>query len=63
MNNKKLKHLMESRMVQVKMSEADVLFWHAIATLGDGRKTLTKFLRKRISPVAMKILEERKEYH
>lgn len=63
MNQKELKKLMETRMVQVEMSEAEVLFWHAVATLGDGRHTLTKFFRKRITPVALKILEERKEYH
>ena len=63
LENKKLRELMESRMVQVEMSEAEVLILHAVATLGDGRNSMTKLLRKRISPVAMKILKERKEYH
>ena len=42
-----------------------MLILHAITVLGffgDGRKCLTKIMRRRISPVAMKILEERKEY-
>ena len=58
-----LKKLMESRLVQVEMSEADVLFIHAIATLSDGRDSLVKIMRKRITPVALKILEKREEYH
>lgn len=62
-NNKELKQLMDSRKVQVEMSEADVLILHAFATLSDGRDSLVKIVRKWISPVAMKILEERKEYN
>lgn len=63
MKNKELRALMESRKVQVEMSEADVLILHAFATLSDGRDSLVKIVRKWVSPVAMKILEERKEYN
>jgi len=62
-NNKELKRAMETRMVQVEMSEAEVLILHAVATMGDGRGTMIKLFRKRISPVALRILKERKEYH
>jgi len=60
-----LRKLMDERKVQVEFSEAEVLILHAVTILGffgDGRKRLTKIMRRRISPVAMKILEERKEY-
>ncbi len=60
---RELRKLMNSRMVQVPMSESDVLLLHALSVFSDGRRTLTKMIRKRISPVAMKILAERKEYH
>jgi len=62
MRAKDLKKLMETRMVTVEMSEAEVLMLHAMATLGDGRRALTKMVRRRITPVALKILEEREEY-
>lgn len=61
--NKELKALMESRMVNVPMSEAEVLILHAVAVLSDGRYALPKLLKKRFSPIALKILKERKEYH
>lgn len=60
-----LRKLMAERKVQVEFSEAEVLILHAVTVLGffgDGRNRLTKIMRRRISPVAMKILEERKEY-
>ena len=60
-----LRKLMDERKVQVEFSEAEVLILHAVAVVGffgDGRSRLTKIVRRRISPVAMKILEERKEY-
>jgi len=60
-----LRKLMDERKVQVEFSEAEVLILHAVAVVGffgDGRSRLTKIMRRRISPVAMKILEERKEY-
>jgi len=62
MRGRELKKLMESRMVSVELSEAEVLTLHALAVLGDGRELLTKLIRRRISPVAMRILQERKEY-
>jgi len=62
MKSKDLKKLMQSRIVTVQMSEAEVLILHALATLSDGRQALTKILRRRISPVALKVLEEREEY-
>lgn len=63
MSNRELLKLMRTRMVQVEMSEEDVLFLHAIATLSDGRNRIIKIYRKRITPVALKILEKREEYH
>lgn len=63
MKDKELLKLMESRMVNVEFSEAEVLFLHAIATLKDGRDRLVKMLRKRITPIALEILKKRKEYH
>lgn len=62
-SNKELKKLMESRMVQVEFSEAEVLILHAVATLSDGRGSMTKIFRKRITPIALQILKDRKEYH
>ena len=62
MSDKELKKLMDTRMENVPISHSEILLWHAIATLSDGRQSLTKFIRKRISPVALKILEEREEY-
>jgi len=61
--DRELKKLMESRMVQVKFSEAEVLILHAYAVFTDNRKSLSKLMKKRVSPIAMKILKERKEYH
>jgi len=65
LGNTGLRKLMYERRVQVEFSEAEVLILHATAVVGffgDGRSRLTKIMRRRISPVAMKILEERKEY-
>jgi len=63
MKDKELRKLMEERMVNIEFSEAEVLTLHAVAVLKDGREAMTKLLRKRITPVAMKILEQRKEYN
>jgi len=63
MKDKELRKLMEERIVKVEFSEAEVLTLHAVAVLKDGRDAMTKLLRKRISPVAMKILEQRKVHN
>jgi hypothetical protein len=60
--NKKLKDLMRERTEMVEMSHEDILMLHAIGVLSDGRDNIIKIYRKRISPVAMRILEEHEEY-
>jgi len=62
MKARDLVKLMESRMVTIEMSEADLLTLHAFAVLSDGRRVLTKIIHRTISPVALRILEEREEY-
>jgi hypothetical protein len=62
MKARELRKLMESRMVSVEFSEAEVLLLHGAATLADGRGPLTKLFRKRITPVALEILKKRPEY-
>lgn len=57
-----LKKLMQTRTVTVEMSEAEVLLIHTLSVFTDGRKTLTKIFRRRITPVALQILEQREEY-
>lgn len=58
-----LRKRMETRLIPVEFSEADVLFLHAVACLSDGRNRLIRLVRKRITPVALKLLEERREYN
>jgi len=53
---------MQTRTVTVEMSEAEVLLIHTLSVFTDGRKTLTKIFRRRITPVALQILEQREEY-
>lgn len=62
MRDSELKKLMESRMRSVEFSEAEILILHAVATIGTENRSMTKLLRKRITPIALKILEERPEY-
>jgi len=59
---RELRNLMNSRMVNVEMSEADVLLLHGMACLSDGRNSLIKIIRRTISPVALDILRKRPEY-
>ena len=61
--NKDLKKLMQARKVNIEFSEKEVLILPAVAVIGDGRQALIKLIRRRISPVALKILEKRKEYN
>lgn len=60
---KELRKLMESRMVSVELSEADVLNLHAMAVLSDGRGSLVKLIKRRITPIALDILKKRREYN
>jgi hypothetical protein len=53
----------ENAILKVAMSESDVLFIHGMNAFADHRQSLAKWIDKWVSPVAMKILEERKEYH
>lgn len=61
MKGKELKKWMDSTKVSVEMSISDILILHAIASLADGRGSLIKLLKRTVTPVAMKILEEHKE--
>jgi len=54
---------MQARKVNIEFSENEVLILPAVAVIGDGRQALIKLIRRRISPVALKILEKRKEYN
>lgn len=51
---------MEETMVNVPFSEAEVLTLQCAATLMDGRGALAKLLRKRVSPVALGLIEQHK---
>lgn len=42
-------------MVNVPFSEADVFRLHAMAVISDGRGSLVKLIRKRISPIALRL--------
>ena len=48
----------ENTMIDVPFSIADILILHAVLTLSDGRIGLTKLLKRRVTPVAMKLIEE-----
>ena len=61
MKEKELKKWMDKTIIPVEISVSTILILHAFATLSDGRGSLTKILRKWISPTAMKILKEHKE--
>lgn len=49
--------------LKVSMSEADVLFLHGASAFMDQRRCRAKWIRKWITPTALKILEVRKEYN
>lgn len=51
---------MGETMVNVPFSEAEVLTLQCAATLMDGRGALAKLLRKRITPVALGLIEQHK---
>ena len=55
--------LMDECAETVTMSHSEILLLHGLAALSDGRGWLTRIIRRRISPVALKILKEKKEYH
>ena len=63
MKGKELKKLMDEHTTTVTMTHSEILLLHGIATLSDGRGWLTRIIRRRITPVALKILKEKKEYH
>jgi hypothetical protein len=52
----------ENTLLKVPMSEADILFIHDVNVFADHRYMFAKWVSKWISPVALKILSERKEY-
>ncbi len=60
-SSRKLREELETEMVTVEFSIADVLRLHAASVFMDGRDSMARLLRKRISPVALKILKERKD--
>lgn len=51
---------MEETMVNVPFSEAEILTLQCAVTLMDGRGALVKLLRKRVSPVALGLIEQHK---
>jgi hypothetical protein len=53
----------ENDFLKVSLSEADILFIHGMNVFADHRQSLAKWIDRWISPVAMKILSDRKEYH
>ena len=63
MKGKELKKLMDERTETITMTHSEILLLHGMATLSDGRGWLAKIIRRRIRPVALKILKEQKEYH
>jgi len=63
LSDRELRRLMNQRMVSVKMSEAEVLLLHGVSVFKDGRHWLWKIVKRRIRPVAFRILKKRKEYN
>lgn len=53
-----MKRQMDTRIIRVPFSETEILLLHAMRVLGDGRQSLNKLVKKRISPIAIRILEE-----
>lgn len=53
----------EKQIVKIPMSEADVLFLHSYTAFADNRLSFPRWVKKWITPTALKILEERKEYN
>jgi len=62
MKKKELLKLMEERKVSIEFTEAEILILHAVATLRDGRNSLTKLLKKKFTPIALEIIKKRPEY-
>ena len=50
----------KEKMIDVPFSENEILILHAVASLGDGRTAMVKLMRKRISPVALPLLQARR---
>ncbi len=59
--DKELLQKMRTNMISIEFSEEETLMLHAVASLSDGRNSLTKLLHKRISPIAMKLIKDLKE--
>jgi hypothetical protein len=49
------------KMVDVPFAEDEVIVLHAVAQLSDGRTAMAKLMRKRVTPIALKLLKERKK--
>lgn len=60
LESKRMKRQMERRIINVPMSEAEILLLHGGSVFWDGHTLLTKIIRKRVSPVAMRLLKENK---
>ncbi len=56
--DKELLKKMKTHMITLEFSEEEILIIHALAVLGDGRNSLNKIFRKRVSPTAMRLIKE-----
>lgn len=54
---RRMKQAMERHIINVPMSEAEILILHAASVFWDGRSWLTKLIRKRVRPIALPILK------
>ena len=56
--DRELLQKMRTNMITLEFSEEEILIIHALAVLGDGRNSLNKIFRKRVSPTAIKLIKE-----
>ena len=54
-----MKRAMDRRVIDIPMSESEILILHGSSVFWDGRNWVTKLIRKRIRPIALRLLKER----
>ena len=62
MNLDELKKILDQRTEELTFTHSEIMIMHAAASLRDGRSSMTKFLRKHFTPVALSLMRKYPEY-
>jgi len=62
MNLAELKKVLDERTEELTFTHSEIMIMHAAGSLRDGRSSMTKFLRKHFTPVALSLMRKHPEY-